>query len=78
MDNQHPRLESLQQSGRWFGPTDPVTLDDARQTGAKVIVTSLHEIPTGAVWTREAIKKRLASITEVAYRSQRTLQWSVV
>ena len=45
------------ESWRWFGPEDPVCLDDVRQTGVSAIVSALHHIPTGDDWPIKEIKK---------------------
>jgi len=62
----------MQQTWRWFGPTDRVTLSDARQAGAVAIVTALHEIPIGETWTVEAIKKRQDAVRAAG------MEWTVV
>jgi len=67
----------MRESWRWFGPNDPVSLSDIRQTGATDIVSALHDIPIGEVWPREAIAEHKALI-ETGNTKDASLHWTVV
>jgi mannonate dehydratase len=67
----------MRQGWRWFGPSDPVTLDHARQAGATDIVSALHQAPPGVAWTREQVEERRALIEDRS-DGRTPLRWSVV
>ena len=62
----------MEKTWRWFGPNDKVTLDMLRQIGVEGIVTSLHDVPIGEVWTVDAIRAVQEKIASYGMR------WSVV
>lgn len=59
---------------RWFGPLDAISLPEIAQTGAQGIVTALHEVPYGEVWTREKIAERKQAISA----APGNMEWTVV
>ncbi len=65
-------MYKMQQTMRWFGPNDTISIKDIRQCGATGIVTALHNIPVGDVWTVEAIKERQEIIRNAG------MEWTVI
>ena len=62
----------MEQSWRWYGPKDPITLTAIAEAGATGIVTALHQIPSGMAWSDSAVKERKATVEAAG------LTWSVV
>ncbi|GAA3865371.1 mannonate dehydratase [Celeribacter arenosi] len=67
----------MKQTWRWFGPADEISMPEIRMTGAEGIVTALHHIATGDVWSVAEIQKRQAEIRQ-PQGAGAPLQWDVV
>ncbi len=67
----------MKQAWRWFGPHDPVSLDDVRQAGATDIVNALHQLKPGEVWTEAAVAER-KNLIDTTPAGRTPLTWSIV
>ena len=68
----------MKQTWRWFGPSDLVSIDDICQAGAHGVVSALHHVPSGAVWTSDEIARRHAEIATMKDGAPSGLTWDVV
>lgn len=68
----------MRHTWRWFGPADPVSVDAMLQAGVRGVVTALHHVPTGTVWTLEEIARRQAEVAVMRDGTASGLGWEVV
>src|ERR1700712_1093331 len=72
------RRFALRQTWRWFGPADITSIDDITQVGAVGVVSALHHVPNGMVWSAEEIAKRHREIGTRKDGTASGLTWDVV
>jgi mannonate dehydratase len=70
--------KTMRQTWRWFGPDDRTSIDDILQAGAEAVVSALHHIPPGVVWTREEIVKRQLEVGKKRDGSPSGIAWEVI
>ncbi len=68
----------MRQTWRWFGPNDSVTIDAMLQAGVEGVVSALHHVPTGEVWTPEEIARRQREVATMENGNPSGLRWEVV
>ena len=68
----------MRHTWRWFGPKDPVSVDTMLQAGVQGVVTALHHVATGSVWTPAEISRRQAELAAMQDGSPSGLKWDVV
>jgi len=68
----------MRQTWRWFGPADLASIDDIVQAGAEGVVTALHHVPNGVVWSAEEIGKRQQQIRVKNDGSPSGIAWDVI
>ncbi|PXW66225.1 D-mannonate dehydratase [Loktanella sp. PT4BL] len=68
----------MKQTWRWFGPKDLVSIDDTRQAGVEGIVSALHHVPTGDIWSPADIRQRQQEIATMRDGRASGLEWAVV
>ena len=68
----------MRHTWRWFGPNDRVSIDDMMQAGVQGVVTALHHVPTGTVWSPEEIARRQAEVSVMRDGAASGLAWEVV
>lgn len=68
----------MKQTWRWFGPADLATIDDVVQAGAQGVVTALHHVPNGVVWTPEEIAKRQELVRHRKDGTPSGIEWDVI
>jgi mannonate dehydratase len=68
----------MKQTWRWFGPADLASIDDMLQAGVQGVVSALHHVPNGAIWSTEEIAKRQQQIRTRKDGSPSGIEWEVI
>ena len=68
----------MRHTWRWFGPKDPVSIDHMMQAGVQGVVTALHHVPTGTVWSPEEIARRQEDLAVMRDGAPSGLKWEVI